>query len=203
MKKTIFSLFILSTFIFQSCTNKPKDTTAAAPTTATTVPESVAVSAAMSASKVAFVNIDSLKEQYTWFKQQQASFQAREKSIMTSLEGKAQQLQTDAMALQRKAEAGTTPPAQLQQEEQQLMQRQQQIAQDRDRRGQALLEETSKFNEALQKKLDDVLAQIQKEKGFDYVVSYSKAGGSPFLYVNPALNVTTDVVKILNAKKEQ
>ena len=156
----------------------------------------------MAASKIVFVNIDSLKDKYTYFKQQQASFEQKEKSLITELDKKAQRFQEEYGALQVEAQKGTVPPAVLQQKGQALQAKQQAIVAERDRKSKELMEETQKFNEDLQKKLNEVLSGLQKQKGFDYAVSHSKNGGSPFLYVNDALDITNEVVAILNAEKK-
>jgi outer membrane protein len=202
MKKLILLGVVAFVILFSNCKNNKNGdpSVKVIPASDTTAAVKAAI---LSAAKIVYVNIDSLQERYTWFKQQKAVFEQREKSLASSIESKAQSLQRDMIALQQKAQQGTTPPATLQQEEQQLIQRQQSIANERDRRGQDLMVETQKFNEILQKKVSEVLEQLQKEKGFDFVVSYSKAGGSPFLYVNNSLDVTNEVLTILNAQKAQ
>ena len=200
MKKTTWIALIMGSFFLQSC----KDKNAATVPVVDTKNAAEAVKAVgMAGAKIAYVNIDSLQEQYTWFKQQKATFEQKEKNLASSLETKARALQGEMMALQQKAQQGTTAPAQLQKEEQSLMQKQQTIAAERDRRAKELMDETGKFNEMLQKRVNEVLTQQQKEKGYDFVVSYSKNGGSPFLYVNDQLNITTQVLTILNAAKPQ
>ena len=104
--------------------------------------------------------------------------------------------------MQEEAQKGTVPPAQLQQKGQALQAKQQSIVAERDKKSKDLLDETQKFNENLQKKLNEVLSGLQKEKGFDYAVSHTNSGGSPFLYVNQALDITNEVVDILNAEKK-
>ena len=128
----------------------------------------------MASARIAFVDIDSLQDKYAWFKEQKAVFEGREKSLSASLESKARGLQGEMQALQQKAQQGTTPPAQLQKEEQALMQKQQSIAGERDRKGQELIKESQLFQAELMKKINTALAQIQKEKGFDYVMKHSK-----------------------------
>lgn len=200
MRKISFVVLALTTLVFSDCKKKAD----APATTSVVVKDSVAASqpAMMAASKVVFVNIDSLKEQYTYFKQQQASFEQRERSLVAELDKKAQKFQEEYGALQEEAQKGTVPPAQLQQKGQALQAQQQSILAERDRKTKSLMEETQKFNENLQKKLNDVLKTLQKDKGFDYAVSHSKAGGSPFLYVNESLDITREVVEILNAEKK-
>jgi outer membrane protein len=202
MKKTTLIAFISSAIFFQSC--KDKNTASATVPVINTKDSSAVVQAVtMANAKIAYVNIDSLQERYSWFKQQKATFEQKEKNLAASLETKGRALQNEMVALQQKAQQGTTPPAQLQQEEQVLMQKQQSIAADRDRKAKDLMDETAKFNEILQKRVNEVLVQLQKEKGYDFVVSYSKNGGSPFLYVNDNLNITNEVLTILNASKAQ
>ena len=199
MRKISFVVFAFTTLVFSNCKNTPATPAA----NSVVVNESVALqSGMMAASKVVFVNIDSLKEKYTYFKQQQASFEQKEKSLIAELDKKAQRFQQEYGALQEEAQKGTVPPAQLQQKGQALQAKQQSIVAERDRKSKELMDETQKFNENLQKKLNDVLTGLQKQKGFDYAVSHSKGGGSPFLYVNDALDITNEVVAILNAEKK-
>ncbi len=200
MKKIPFIVLVAICISFSNCKNAQESTPS--------VPVVKDAATAMQAgsipnAKVAFVNIDSLQEKYVYFKQQKAGFEQKERNLSSSLESKGMQLQKDMIAFQQKAQSGTIPPAQLQKEEQDLMRRQQGLTSDRDRRAKELMDETAKFNENLQKKLGEILAQLQKDKGFDYVVSYSKNGGSPFLYVNEKMDITNEVVAILNAEKPQ
>lgn len=199
MRKISLVVLAFTTLTFSNCKNK----TATPTTTTTVVKDSTGVqTGTMSASKIVFVNIDSLKEKYTYFKQQQAAFEQRERSLVSALDAKTQQFQKEYVALQEEAQKGTVPPAQLQQKGEALQAKQQSIVAERDRKSKELLDETQKFNENLQKKLNEVLAGLQKQKGFDYAVSHSKGGGSPFLYVNDALDITNEVVEILNAEKK-
>lgn len=195
MKKIPFIVLISISFIFLNCKNS-QEATPSVP-----VVKDAASAAAIPNARVAFVNIDSLQDKYVFFREQKANFEQKERNLASSLESKGMQLQKDMIAFQQKAQSGTIPPAQLQKEEQDLMKRQQNLTNDRDRRAKDLMDETAKFNENLQKKLSEILGNLQKEKGFDYVVSYSKGGGSPFLYVNDKMDITNDVVAILNAEK--
>ncbi len=199
MRKISFVVLAFTTLLFSNCKNNPKTSGS----TPVIVSDSTAIqSGMMAASRIVFVNIDSLKEKYTYFKQQQASFEQKEKSLIAELDRKAQKFQEEYGALQAEAQKGTVPPAVLQQKGQALQAKQQTIVAERDRKSKELMDETQKFNEDLQKKLNEVLSGLQKQKGFDYAVSHSKSGGSPFLYVNDALDITNEVVAVLNAEKK-
>jgi outer membrane protein len=195
MKKMI--LLAATAFVFSNCNNKPA--TAEAPKTAST---EVAIAAGMAAAKIAFVNIDSLQEKYTWFKQKKSEFEQKEKSLTASLQSKAESFQNEYAALQQKAQGGTVPPAQLQQEGERMQQKQQGLVAERDRKTKDLMDETQKFNADLMKKINVVLETLQKDKGYDYVIRHSRESGSAFLYVNEKLDITNDVLGILNAEKK-
>jgi outer membrane protein len=195
MKKMI--LLVATAFVFSNCKNKPA--TAEAPKTAS---NEVAIAAGMAAAKIAFVNIDSLQEKYTWFKQKKSEFEQKEKSLATTLQNKAAAFQNEYAALQEKAQGGTVPPAQLQQEGEKMQQKQQSLVAERDRKTKELMDETQKFNSELMKKINEVLSTLQKDKGYDYVIRHSNESGSAFLYVNDKLDITNDVLGILNAEKK-
>jgi outer membrane protein len=190
-------LLAATAFVFSNCNNKPATTDA--PKTATT---ETAIAAGIAAAKIAFVNIDSLQEKYTWFKQKKSEFEQKEKSLTASLESKAQAFQNEYAALQQKAQGGTVPPAQLQQEGERMQQKQQALVGERDRKSKDLMDETQKFNTDLMKKINEVLATLQKDKGYDYVIRHSRESGSAFLYVNEKMDITNDVLAILNAEKK-
>jgi outer membrane protein len=156
---------------------------------------------AMAGSKVVYVNLDSLQERYTWFKQKNEALMQRQRGLESSMEAKAREFQGRVLALQQKAQQGNTPPAQLQQEEQSLGAQQQALAGERDRKAKELSDEATKFNDELRKRIKDVLATVQKQKGYDYVISYSDNVGSQFWYVNPSLDITKEALDILNAQK--
>lgn len=199
MKKIFALLLSCGVLSFYNCKNNNQ-----APTPSVQVVATDSASAKfIGNARIAYVNMDTLKEQYTFYKQQETVFTQKNATLASAYENKARQWQNDMVALQQKAQQGTTAPAQLQQEEQSLMKRQSAIAEERDRKAKELFDETQKFNESIQKKLSAVLAQLQKEKGFDYVMSHVSGGVSNLLYVNEKLDITKDVVAILNAEQKQ
>ena len=192
----LFALIIFSGVFFSDCKNPETSTPA------TVIKDAgVAAQASMASARVVFVNLDSLQEKYSWFKEQKSVFEQREKALSASLESKGRELQNEMSALQEKAQKGLVAQAQLQQEGQSLQRKQQAAIADRDKKSKDLLDESQKFNENLQKRIHDVLSDLQTQKGYDYVVSYSKAGGSNFLYVNDKFDITNEVITILNTKK--
>jgi outer membrane protein len=204
MKKIPFILVLLVAISFSNCKNPnsatPSVSTGSAKDSAATA-QAAAVAAATAGSKVVYVNIDSLQERYTWFKQKNEGFAQKQRSAESSFEAKARAFQNDVVAMQQKAQSGTVPPAQLQQEEQSLGARQQALTAERERKTKELSDEAMKFNEELRKRIKDVLASVQKQKGYDYVISYSDNASSQFWYANPSLDITSEVLAMLNAAK--
>ncbi len=198
MKKIPFILFVFMSVLFTNCKDKNATTQASGSAKDSTAAAQAAIAAG---SKVMFVNIDSLQDKYTWFKQKNEAMTQKQRSMESAFEAKARNFQNDVVSLQQKAQSGTVPPAQLQKEEQSLGARQQALTGERDRKAKELSDEAMKFNEELRKKIKTVLEEVQKQKGYDYVISYSDAVGSQFWYVNPSLEITTEVLAILNAQK--
>ena len=195
-KNFLFASIIFSCFIFSDCKNSETGTPAPIIKDA-----GVAAQASIANARVVFVNLDTLQDKYAWFKEQKSVFEQREKTLSASLESKGRELQGEMTALQEKAQKGLVAQAELQKEGQDLQRKQQAAIADRDKKSKELLDESQKFNETLQKRIHDVLSDLQTQKGYDYVVSYSKAGGSNFLYVNDKFDITNDVLMILNTKK--
>jgi outer membrane protein len=149
--------------------------------------------------KIVYVNADTLLEKYTYIKDQKASLEARFKKIDASLKEKGRTLQGQIAALQEKAQKGNTPPATLQQEEQSIMQQREVLMGEQQKQEKNLSDEMTSINKTLQNKVNDILVGMRKEKGYDFVVSYTKQN-SPFLLVNENLEITQEVLAALNKK---
>lgn len=188
---TLFSGLVLS-LLFVQCKNS---TPAPAPAATT------AAANGMRTTKIAYVDTDTLQEKYNWFKEQNTILDKKRAQAENEFEAKARQFQNEVIALQQKAQSGTVPPAQLQKDEQNLARRQQALEYERGQRSQGLVDETAKASEELRRRINEVLTELQKTKGYDYVVQYSKNGGTGILFVNSELDITNEVLTILNSKK--
>ena len=65
------------------------------------------------------------------------------------------------------------------------------------------MEDQEAFNKDFQASLDKLLEAYNKDRGFDYILSYAKGGS--ILWANKQLDITNDVVEALNEmyKNEQ
>lgn len=171
-----------------------------APKAASTKTETTVPTAADKPLKVVYINADTLLEKYDAFKMQREALQKKEKDADAALKAKGRALEQDFLATQKKVQAGTMAPSDVQKEEQRLMQKQQALQQEQDRVTKSLLEETKKVNDELQKALIDKLKAFKDREGYDFIFSY--AAGGQILVTNDSLDITQKVLEELNAQKE-
>lgn len=146
--------------------------------------------------KIAYVDIDSLEANYEYLKVKKEEFTRRQNSMKQELQNSAAQMQRDIQDIQRKAKAGTLTEAEYQGAERRIGQMQQSLQTREAALTDQLLREQEEFNKDLQSRLDAFLTEYNKDKGYDYILSYG-VGGS-ILYKNPALNITAEVIKGMN-----
>ncbi len=173
-------------------------------TSSTTYKKSVStpVSAPAGGSRVAYVDIDSLENNYTYFKDKKAEFTRRQESVESELQRSAAQLQNEAAAYQKKGQAGGfASQAEAESAGRRLQQMEQSLVTRREALAATLLKDQDAFNKEIQKRLDDFLSDYVKETPFDYVLSYSKSGS--ILYANKALNITQDVISGMNEQLKE
>ena len=145
---------------------------------------------------IAYVNIDSLEANYEYLKSERLKFQQRQDGMKAELERSAQQMRNDYAAAQRKMQAGTMTQAEAQATEKHLMQMQESLKTREDALSVQLMKEQEAFNTKLQDQLDKVLAEYNKDKKYDYILSYAKGGS--IMFANKALDITADVLRAMN-----
>lgn len=195
MKHISFVFSSLSLFgilvLFGSCNSQPQ---AAAPATA---PASAAPASA-AGTKIAYVNIDSLEANYELLKTKREEFKKRQGQMESELERSFQQMQSDAAEVNKKAQANSLTQAEYEAAQKRLGQMQQSLETRKQSLTEQLVKEQDDFNKDLKARLDAFLADYNKTRNYDYILSYSSAG-SAILYANKALDITKDVVAGMNA----
>jgi outer membrane protein len=147
--------------------------------------------------RIAYVDIDSLEANYTYLKAKKEEFMQRQQSMNAELERSMRQFETDKDNFQRKVQAGTISQAEGEATMKRLGQMEQSLYARKESMAQTLIKEQDEFNKNLQIKLQEFLENYNKEKGYDYILSYSQNGS--ILYKNTALNVTQDIIDGMNA----
>lgn len=143
---------------------------------------------------IAYVDLDTLQAQYGYYKDKKAEFEKNEKALEASYTSGMQSLQKEVYDLQQRATTMTQSEGEA--AEKRLSERKNQLDQLRDNGVQNLQAEMGKFNIEMYGKIDSVLEQYKKDHKFAYVLSYQKGGA--ILYTDKSLDITKDVVEMLN-----
>ncbi|MBP6625510.1 MAG: OmpH family outer membrane protein [Chitinophagaceae bacterium] len=152
----------------------------------------------VSGSKIAYVDIDTLEANYDYFKRKKSEFETRQKNIDAELEKSANQLQNDYEVLRKKAESGQLSQTDGEAAQQRLMQRQQELELKRQNLGTKYMKDQEAFNKEIHDNLHRYIEIYNEEKGYDFILSYSKDGS--ILFANKDLDVTQDIIEGMNSK---
>lgn len=151
--------------------------------------------------RIAYVNSDTLFAKYEWYKEQKAALEQKIKNAESSLMSKKQALEKDMAAFQQKDASGNFSPQQLQPEYDALMKRMQALSDEEARLTKQLAEQETKASNDLIANIETQLKSLQSQIGYDYILSYSRGGGQVLL-TNDSLDITKQVLDLLNAKKQ-
>lgn len=152
--------------------------------------------------RIGYVNIDTLYEKYTWFKDQKAALEKKVTDAQKSLAGKEDAFMRKVQAFQEKAQSGNVPPVELEKEQARLANEEQALQKEQARLAQNLEEDSRKANEQLLASLENKLKEIRSQIGYDYILGYQR-GNPTILLANDELDVTTKVLELLNAQENK
>ena len=191
MKKSFSKIAIvtLTAFAFIACNNQPKQNdTVASKNETTTTPVS-------DNQKVAYVEIDSIMSQYTYWKDVTKIIKAKEANIQRTLAGKQKAIQAAAANFQQNVQANKYTQVQAQQIQASIQKQAQDADALQQRLGAEYQNEVAKYNKALSDSVHNYLKEYNKDKKFAIILAKS---GDNILYADPAYNITDDVIKGMN-----
>ncbi len=145
-------------------------------------------------STIAYVDLDSLETNYTYYKDKKADFEKSQKSLEATLTSSMESLQREVYEFQQKAQTMTQAEGEATQ--QRLLEKKSRLEQQRDNGAQSLQNTMAQFNVEVYGKIDSVLQDYNKDHKYAYVLSYQRGG--PILYRDKGLDITADVVVLLN-----
>lgn len=151
---------------------------------------------------VAYIDIDSFEAHYESLKAKKAEFKAQQEAMETELQRSAQQMQADYTAMMRKQQAGTLTQAEAEAAEKRLTQMQQTLQTRKEGMSVQFQGKLEAFNEELHNQMDEFLTQYSRDKGYDYVLSYTRSNPI-ILYGDKKFDITDDVVKGMNERTEK
>lgn len=149
-------------------------------------------------SRAVFINTDSFFSKYTVYKNLEKEVEASQKAAQVNLQGKMKALEADYMKLMQDAQTGKITPQQAQAKEQDMVKRKQVLDAESQNVMKNISDKGTKASDDLQKTLKEYFEKNKSKYNCDYVMGYQKAGG--VLYVNPALDITNQVLEDLNNK---
>lgn len=199
MKKSFFlkSLILPTAFVFvtlisfSACNNSGKQS----------IPDKTKASSDNSDSKIptvriAYVNLDTLENDYIYFKKSKEEFASRQASIKASLESSAENFQNEYATFQKKAQSGMMSQTEGEAAQKKLGKMQEELENKRDNLTSKLVKDQEAFTKKLQSQLDSFLTEYNKDKHYDYILSYMENGN--ILLANPDYDITNDVVAAMN-----
>lgn len=161
------------------------DTSETAIVSDTTMPEEVTI---------AYIHEDSLLANYTYFKDLASGLEKKRQQMEEDYTSRAQGLQTEIQNFQQTAGNMTLNQARAVEED--LMRKQQNLVKYQERLAQDMMNEESRVNQQLYKRVTDFMKEYADRKGFTVVLNYRP--GSVMLYGHPGMNVTQEVLQGLN-----
>lgn len=186
MKKYILSTIALAA-VMASCNNASPQ-----------MDEQPAAATSAEGIKIAYVEVDSLMTQYTFAKDYSANLERKSTNARNTLTQKGNQLQAAVDNFQKKLNNNGFASREQAEGQQAAIQRQQRDLQALQARLEGeLANETQQFNLALRDSLNNFLADYNKAKKYDIILS--KAGDN-FLYANKKFDITQDVINGLNKR---
>ncbi|MVN20985.1 OmpH family outer membrane protein [Mucilaginibacter arboris] len=177
-----------------ACNQKPQTTNATAEKTPATSTSEKA--------EIVYVNSDSLLSKYDYFKDMSSRLEDKGKKAQVDVSSKGQAFQREVAEYQKGA--ATLSADQRAATEQRLARKQQELQTYNQNASAQIQQEQASENAKLYDKIADFMKGYAKEKGYKLILTYSKANPT-VLFGDESLNVTNDVVKILNDnyKKEK
>lgn len=147
--------------------------------------------------KIAYIDVADVMDEYKAMISLQEEMTARQQEMAAGLQAAQGAFQTKVQEYYKNEKSMSAAKKQeteqaLQQEGQMLQAQQQQMAQ-------MLEQENQTKSEVLVKKIDSVVADYSKKQGFSMVLGTQ--GHGTVMYGDDALNVTSEIVTILNASE--
>ncbi len=185
--KGLFALFLIAAFA-QCAGNNAADTLAGG-----SVP-----TAGVSELKIAYVEIDSLLNNYNLYKDLNEAMIRKQENVEVTLKEKAKSLDSEVRDFERKYQNNVFTPERAQQEQNRLVKKRQDLEALQQRLIGELQQESDKNSIQLQDSIKAYLEDFNKDKKYSLIIN--NAGFSNLLYADPVFNITQEVIDGLNKR---
>jgi outer membrane protein len=146
----------------------------------------------------AWVNIDSVFNNFDMYFDMRKDLEEKGKKMETEMNNRTRVLEKEMMEFQNKAQKGLLLRSEIQQKQQELAEKEQELYRFRDELRMKFAEEEQVKLRQIQHTITEFLNEYNKDKGY-YLILSSTFGG-PLLYGHPAIDITPEVLKGLNDK---
>lgn len=194
MNKTIISMFALCATMLISC-NQPSNDKAGKDEPVKK--ENKAEAKAEKTLKVAWVQLDSIQNNYEYYKTVQKQLEDKQASAEAQMNAKGKSFANQYQSLQERAQAGQLTQQQYEKEVTRLQQAQANLQQLEAKLSVQLQEEAVNQQRAL---VDTIRAQVKKyakEKGYDFVLCQNSDINN-VLFASEVYEITDEIVALLN-----
>ncbi len=151
--------------------------------------------------RIAYIDIDSLIAQYNMAIDLRAEIEAKYKKAETELQNRTRRLEKDVMDYQEKVQKVLITRSEAANIEENLNKQQQSLVEHRDKVLGELAEQEQVMNNKIYYAVVDYLKEFNADYKYAMIVSTTASG--PILNADPSLNVTKEVLTVLNARYEQ
>jgi outer membrane protein len=145
--------------------------------------------------KIAYVDLDSIQENYNYYKEKMDDFDRKKEGADRDLNNSFQKIENERVAFVQKGNAITQVEAENFQRE--YTRKMQNLENQKKSLENNIQQEGVKTMEELKKKINEFLTEYNKSRGYSYIFSYSSTINILF-YKDTALNITNEVVSGLN-----
>lgn len=145
--------------------------------------------------KIAYVDLDSIQENYNYYKEKMDDFDRKKEGADRDLNNAFQKIENERIAFVQKGNAITQVEAENFQRE--YTRKMQNLENQKKSLENNIQQEGVKTMEELKKKINEFLTEYNQSRGYSYIFSYSSTINILF-YKDTALNITNEVVSGLN-----
>lgn len=193
MRKNYFLTFIAAAAILFSCGEDKKTDevkTETAPVVQTVDTKGL---------KIAYYQMDSLKNDFTYYKKEEERINKKSKMYENTLMSRQKALMALNQKYQQRLQSGAADPAELTKLEENLQRQDRQLQVYQQEEGMKIQEEANTALTALSKKIDVAAEKYCKKYGIDILLTHGAGGQISF--INKKMDVTKSFIEFLN--KEQ
>lgn len=151
--------------------------------------------------KIAFVNTDTLLLRYNLYQTRETQLKARFKGIEADIRNRQKVLEEEYISFNQAVNAGQVSQSDVMAKQEELIKKRDELIKYEQTQNAALIEEENRMNKELNEKVVSFVAKYAKEKGYDYIFSFSLATvAAGVIYGDKAYDVTNEVLEGLNAQ---